>query len=405
MSSAASAMTARGFAPWPATRAAPPRPSRGLGGGGIPRALSRRAASGAASGDASPALPPRGTNALQEDADGAPHVSVLMRQVLECFEGRALRHYVDGTMGAGGHASAVVRAHPEMRAFVGFDVDPLAHALARPRLEAAAEDARRAAHADASTSTSEISASTVIHTVSANFRDIRERLLDLDVPPVDGILLDLGVSSMHLDLPERGFSFNDDGPLDMRMGPDAAVTAEEIVNEWPEDEIARVLRDYGEEKHWRLLARRICERRADAPITTTRQLVAALGRVPGAKGGRSGNVHPATRTFQGIRIAVNDELGAVEDVIPAAIESLAPGGRLAIISFHSLEDRIVKEAFRRAAGRLPATDRPLSAWEPQPEAPPKIVELVTRKPIVADQDEVKANVRSRSAKLRVCEKL
>ena len=405
MTSAASAMTARGLSPWPATRAAPPRPPRGIapvssGGGGVPRALSRRAASGAASGDASPALPPRGTNALQEDADGAPHVSVLMRQVLECFEGRALRHYVDGTMGAGGHASAVVRAHPEMRAFVGFDVDPLAHAIARPRLEAAAEDARRAAHADASTS-----ASPVIHTVSANFRDLRERLLDLDVPSVDGILLDLGVSSMHLDLPERGFSFNDDGPLDMRMGPAASVTAEEVVNDWPEEEIARVLRDYGEEKHWRLLARRICERRADAPITTTRQLVAALGRVPGAKGGRSGNVHPATRTFQGIRIAVNDELGAVEDAIPAAIESLAPGGRLAIISFHSLEDRIVKEAFRRAAGRTPPTDRPFSAWEPQPEAPPKIVKLVTRKPIVADADEVKANVRSRSAKLRICEKL
>jgi 16S rRNA (cytosine1402-N4)-methyltransferase len=200
--------------------------------------------------------------------------------------------------------------------------------------------------------------------------------------------MDLGVSSMHLDLPERGFSFNDDGPLDMRMGPSAPLSAFDVVNDWPEDQLGKILREYGEEKHWRLLARRICESRIEAPITTTHELVKALGRVPGVKGGRSGGVHPATRTFQ------------------AAIDALAPGGRLAIITFHSLEDKIVKTAFREAAGQLNAQpDRPFSAWERQPPPPEKRVRLVTRKPIVADAEEVKRNVRARSAKLRVCEKL
>jgi 16S rRNA (cytosine1402-N4)-methyltransferase len=223
---------------------------------------------------------------------------------------------------------------------------------------------------------------------------------------IDGILMDLGVSSMHLDLPERGFSFNDDGPLDMRMGPSAPLSAYDVVNDWPEDALARIIREYGEEKHWRLLARRICEARLEAPIETTKQLVTALGRIPGVKGNRSGGVHPATRTFQAIRIAANDELGAIEDAIPAAIDALKPGGRLAIITFHSLEDKIVKNLFREAAGRVqPQTQTPISAWERQPPPPPKRVALVTRKPLVADAEEIKKNVRARSAKLRVCEKL
>ena len=329
----------------------------------------------------------------------APHVPVLMRQVLDCFAGTEVRTYVDGTMGAGGHASAVVRAHPEMQTLVGFDVDPLAHAIARPRLHAAAAETHETR-----------SSGLTIHTVSANFREMRERLAELEPRGlesggVDAVLMDLGVSSMHLDLPERGFSFTNDGPLDMRMGPSAGISAEEIVNGWSEEEIARIIRDYGDEKHWRLVARRICEARAASPITTTKALVAAIGRVPGMKKGKSGGVHPATRTFQGIRIAVNDELGAIEDVIPAAIDALAPGGRLAIISFHSLEDKIVKNMFRHYAGRAAPAEAPISAWEAQPELPPKVVKLVTRKPLMADKDEVGGNVRSRSAKLRVCEKL
>jgi len=382
----------------------PPRPN--LPGGGLGRRLRAGASTSSATNEA---------RAGEDDGD-APHVPVLMRQVLDAFDGRSLRCYVDGTMGAGGHASAIIRAHPELRTFVGFDVDPLAHSIARPRLEAAATESR------ASTSGRDGESHTTapppptpppptpplrIHTVQSNFRHMRERLAELDLAEggVDAILMDLGVSSMHLDTPERGFSFMNDGPLDMRMGPSAKMSAANLVNEWPEEEIARVIRDYGEEKHWRLLARRICSARGVAPIETTRQLVDALGRIPGVKKGRSGGIHPATRTFQGIRIAVNEELAAVEEAIPAAVDALAPGGRLAIITFHSLEDKLVKRAFRTFAGIAPASDRPLSAWEPQPELPPKIVKLVTRKPIVADEDEVGGNARSRSAKLRVCEKL
>ena len=327
------------------------------------------------------------------DADGAPHVSVMLEEILECFADVETRTHVDGTLGAGGHAAAMITRHAEMEQFIGFDVDRSAHALAQPRLEQAREKAA-AANARA-TGTLKLSL------VEANFRQMREALKALKVDGVDSILLDLGVSSMHLDRAERGFSFMNDGPLDMRMGESAKTTAEEIVNTWPEEEIGRILRDYGEERHWRLLAKRICEARVEKDIKTTRELVEAIGNVPG----KWGSIHPATRTFQGIRIAVNDELGAVEDVIPAAIESLRPGGRLAIISFHSLEDSIVKKQFRKFAGFAEPLSEEVNRYMPQPEKPPKIVRLITRKPLVPSAKEIDENVRSRSAKLRVCEKL
>ena len=337
------------------------------------------------------------------DADGMPHVSVMMEEILECFRDVQTRTHVDGTLGAGGHASAMIREHPEMEQFIGFDVDASAHALARPRLEAAREKSANTSSSNATNTTLKLSL------VQANFRQMREALRALKIQDggVDSIVLDLGVSSMHLDRPDRGFSFMNDGPLDMRMGESAATTAEEIVNAWPEEEIGRILRDYGEERHWRLLAKRICEARVEKEIKTTRELVAALGNVPG----KWGSIHPATRAFQGIRIAVNDELGAIEDVIPAAIDALRPGGRLAIISFHSLEDSIVKKRFRYFAGQAePQSDDgdrldAYSAYSTQPEKPPKVVRLITRKPKVPSQKEIDANVRSRSAKLRVCEKL
>jgi 16S rRNA (cytosine1402-N4)-methyltransferase len=326
------------------------------------------------------------------DADGAPHVSVMLEEILECFADVETRTHVDGTLGAGGHAAAMITRHAEMEQFIGFDVDRSAHALAQPRLEQAREKAAANARA---TGTLKLSL------VEANFRQMREALKALKVDGVDSILLDLGVSSMHLDRAERGFSFMNDGPLDMRMGESAKTTAEEIVNTWPEEEIGRILRDYGEERHWRLLAKRICEARVEKDIKTTRELVEAIGNVPG----KWGSIHPATRTFQGIRIAVNDELGAVEDVIPAAIESLRPGGRLAIISFHSLEDSIVKKQFRKFAGFAEPLSEEVNRYMPQPEKPPKIVRLITRKPLVPSAKEIDENVRSRSAKLRVCEKL
>ena len=329
-------------------------------------------------------------SARRSETETAPHYSVMMDEILEAFREVELTTHVDGTLGAGGHASAMIRAHREMEHFIGFDVDASAHAIARPRLEAA-RDARGVDGRDALR----------VSLVEANFRQMRGALKALGIDGVDGVVLDLGVSSMHLDRAERGFSFMNDGPLDMRMGASAKTSAEDVVNTWPEEEIGRILRDYGEERHWRLLAKRICERRAVKEIRTTRELVEALGNVPG----KWGSIHPATRTFQGIRIAVNDELGAIEDAIPAAIEALRPGGRLAIISFHSLEDSIVKKTFRFYAGQAEPLSEEFNRYMPQPEAPPKVVKLITRKPLAPSTAEIDENVRSRSAKLRVCEKL
>ena len=430
----ATVATARGFAAWPVTRHAfRRRPGlrsygrgsksfgNGVAGGGRVFPLSSNAelndvedvgTSDSSVDDTSSSTPnlKLGTNAKQADVDGAPHVPVLMRQVLDCFSDVTLSTFIDCTIGAGGHSSSIVQRHPEMRRYIGFDVDPLAHMLAKPRIEQAATEAMKNGSDDENDDDiTNKKTSFSFNPITANFRELRDQLNQLseglEINSIDGIFMDLGVSSMHLDLPERGFSFNDDGPLDMRMGPSAPLSAFDVVNDWPEEEIARILKTYGEEKHWRLLAKRICEARIDEPIETTHELVKALGRVPGVKHGRSGNVHPATRTFQAVRIAANDELGAIEDAIPAAIDALKPGGRLAIITFHSLEDKIVKNAFRQAAGRIVETDRPYSAWEKQPPAPPKIVKLITRKPLIADADELKLNVRARSAKLRVCEKL
>jgi 16S rRNA (cytosine1402-N4)-methyltransferase len=198
----------------------------------------------------------------------------------------------------------------------------------------------------------------------------------------------------------------------MRMDPQAALSAEDVLNTWPEAELARILRDYGEERHWRGLARHLVSQRMLAPLRTTAQLVAAVTTVVGFSGGggKGKGIHPATRTFQALRIAVNAELAVIEDALPAALDALAPGGRLAVISFHSLEDRIVKNIFREAAGKAPPPDEgPLRGWQAPPlrAAPPalKRVALLTNKPVVADDAEARVNARARSAKLRVVEKL
>lgn len=321
---------------------------------------------------------------------------MLLREVLAAFEPVPLRALVDGTLGAGGHSAALLAAHPEARVLVGVDRDPAAHALAAPRLRHAAAEAGAAGRLD-------------LKLVRGNFADLRDA-----VPPelhgkVDGVLLDLGVSSMQLDVASRGFSFGADGPCDMRMeGPESTgADARVLVNEWPEDELARVFREYGEERHARLFARRICDARLERRIETTRDLVSAIGRAPGGQQKRRDGkrpIHPATRVFQALRIAVNDELGAVERAIPTAIDLLAPGGRLAVISFHSLEDRIVKNAMREAAGHVKAPEGPISPLA-IPEPPSKVARLVTKKPVVPTAEEEEANTRSRSAKLRVLEKL
>jgi len=301
-----------------------------------------------------------------------PHVSVLLNEVLKVFEGVALTTFVDGTLGAGGHAEALLKAHPEMETYFGFDRDPEALQIAKKRLN---------------------SWENKIRFIHANFSDI-----DTYVESCEGILLDLGVSSMQLDQPEKGFSFMYEGPLDMRMDSTQELTAKEIVNTWSEGELGRIFRDFGEEKKWRRAASRVVWARKEKPIETTEQLVSILEPVLYSK---KRTIHPLTLVFQALRIAVNGELEAIEKVLPKALNMLSSKGRLAVITFHSLEDRPVKKAFRFAASDKMQT-RGLGGLflgkEPQ-------VRLLSRKPFKASEEEVRQNPRSRSAKLRAVEKV
>ncbi|KAL3700326.1 hypothetical protein R1sor_018348 [Riccia sorocarpa] len=276
----------------------------------------------------------------------APHVPVLLKEVVGYFEGQRLLNYVDCTLGAGGHACAVLSAHPEMETFIGLDVDPKAHAEAQPRLQSLV------------TARSPSSSSVKLHFIRTNFRNIKTALRDLNPEllygGVHGILMDLGMSSMQVNEGERGFSFMREGPVDMRMDPTASLKAEEILNSWPEAEVGRILRDYGDERRWRHIARKIVQARLSGGIHTTTQLVSVIGGSSFTRTGKGGRLkaglHPATRSFQALRIAVNDELKSLEVALSDAFSCLSPGGRLQVISFHSLEDRIVKQFFLNAAG-------------------------------------------------------
>jgi len=341
-----------------------------------------------------------------------PHVPVLLQEVLDAFDGVELKTFVDGTLGAAGHSTAVAKAHAELERLYGFDRDVTAHELARVNL-ATAMDVGPLVNLDVDSGRMLAGlppaglppAGRLAVPVLSNFTELAPTVAALagDDAKVDGILLDLGVSSMQLDTDERGFSFMRDGPLNMRMDGSDEETAESAVNEWTESKLGQVIRDYGEERHWKAIARKIVQRRMEGRITTTQELVRAIGgkNVPGKK-------HPATKTFQALRIAVNGELDAVERVIPDAVEMLRPGGRLAIITFHSLEDRLVKWAFRKAAGMRAKDDEtdPMMAMLNMPEEPREAkVKLVTRKPIKPRGEEEKANPRARSSKLRVVERL
>ncbi|KAI8464647.1 MAG: MraW methylase family-domain-containing protein [Monoraphidium minutum] len=370
-----------------------------------PAQLSRRTCCCAASAGSAAAV---GASQQQPDQE-APHVSVLLDEVLQAFSGRQVKVYVDCTLGAGGHAVAMMRQHPEMAHLAGIDLDPLAHRLAGARLERARADAGRGADAPA------------LHLLHGNYSQVQGLLQGLPCGSlagrVDAMVMDLGVSSMQLDTAERGFSFAADGPLDMRLDPGGPLSAADAVNGWSEARLGRVLLEYGEERAWKLVARRIVEAREVAPILTTQQLVAAVGQTifrpkggsGGGRGGKGGRqIHPATRTFQALRIAVNDELGQLEAALPAALGCLSPGGRLAVISFHSLEDRLVKHAFLRAAGR-PTPDQEALTHGPGGMAAldalraAAVGDAVTRKPLAAGPCEVAANPRARSAKLRLFE--
>ena len=306
------------------------------------------------------------------------HVSVLLD---ECIEGLNIRPdgiYVDGTLGGAGHSSHIVKRLTTGR-LIGIDRDPVA-------LKAASE--RLAPYMDRVT---------LVH---SNFCEIASVLKDLNIDGVDGILLDLGVSSPQLDDGARGFSYMTDAPLDMRMNYEDALSAYEVVNTWPQEELKRILYDYGEERYAPQIAAAICRSREERPIQTTLELVDVIrGAMPAAA--LREKQHPAKRSFQAIRIAVNDELGSVEKVMRDAIPCLNRGGRLAIITFHSLEDRIVKTGMVAASkGCTCPPNFPVCVCGKKPE-----VKLVNKKPIVSGEEELERNPRARSAKLRVCEKL
>ena len=306
------------------------------------------------------------------------HVSVLLE---ECIEGLNIKPdgiYVDGTLGGAGHSSRIAEKLTTGR-LIGIDRDPVA-------LKAAGE--RLAPFGDR------------VALVHSNFSEMDSALESLGITGVDGILLDLGVSSPQLDDGQRGFSYMVDAPLDMRMNGQDSLDAKQIVNHWSYEELKRILYDYGEERFAPRIAAAICKRREEKEIETTLELVDIIRGAMPASALRE-KQHPAKRSFQAIRIAVNDELGSVERVMQKAIPRLNPGGRLAVITFHSLEDRIVKQAMAEAAkGCTCPPEFPVCVCGKKPR-----VKLITRKPIVSGEEELERNPRARSAKLRICEKL
>ncbi|KAG4387071.1 hypothetical protein AAZX31_11G152900 [Glycine max] len=333
------------------------------------------------------------------------HVPVMLGEVLDVFSNSTLTSFVDCTLGAAGHSTAVIRGHPELKYLVGMDVDSLAHDIAQPRLDAV------------------LNAGVKAITVLRNFRDVKSvlrEIAELHLLGVDAILMDLGMSSMQVDDPARGFSVLGDGPLDMRMDPQASLKAEDILNSWPDSEVGRILREYGEESNWRTLQKKIVNARLYGGLHSTSDLLDLIRRVtPPMKGGRQGWIKTATRVFQALRIAVNDELKTLEDSLYSCFDCLAPGGRLAVISFHSLEDRIVKQTFLNIIkGRedveeresLNSVLRNTSDEIKEKEAWIKQViygsngTILTKRPITPSGEEEKLNRRSRSAKLRVIQK-
>ncbi|KAG4136376.1 hypothetical protein ERO13_D07G001300v2 [Gossypium hirsutum] len=332
------------------------------------------------------------------------HIPVMLGEVLDVFSSnlKPLSSFVDCTLGAAGHASTIIQSHPELKLFIGMDVDPLALRMARSRINAAISHSHPHPNFQALT-------------FVKNFRHIRSLLTQVDhiSSGVDGILMDLGMSSMQVNNPARGFSVLANGPLDMRMDPQASLKAEDILNSWPDSEVGRILRDYGEERNWRLLQNKIVQARLQGGLHSTGELVDVIRSATlGTKGGRQGWIKTATRVFQALRIAVNDELKTLEDSLHACFDCLAPGGRLAVISFHSLEDRIVKQAFLKIIGEeVRNSIRKVEGGEDEKELWIRQTiqgsngTILTKRPITPSEKEEGFNRRSRSAKLRVIQKL
>ena len=306
------------------------------------------------------------------------HISVLLQECLDGLNIDPNGIYVDGTLGGAGHSSKIA-ARLDQGMLIGIDRDTVALKAAGERLSPYKDN---------------------VKLVHSNFCEIKQVLNDLDIPGVDGILLDLGVSSPQLDDAQRGFSYMADAPLDMRMNAQDSLSAKDVVNTWSQEELRRILYTYGEERYAPQIAAAICRRREEKTIETTLELVDVIRSAMPPAALRE-KQHPAKRTFQAIRIAVNDELGSVEKVMKDAIPALNPGGRLAVITFHSLEDRIVKNAMAEAAkGCTCPPNCPVCVCGKKP-----LVKLISRKPITASNEELELNPRSRSAKLRICEKL
>jgi len=306
------------------------------------------------------------------------HVTVLLDETVDAVVTDPSGKYVDCTLGGAGHSKRVFTKLAATGKLICFDQDALAIDHAK---EIFGEDER-------------------VTLVNRNFEYLEETLKTLDLLPVNGILFDLGVSSPQLDEAERGFSYMQDAPLDMRMDPSSSLTAREIVNTWVEKDLAQLIWKYGEEKWSKRIAQFIVQARKEKPLETTGDLVQAIKAAVPAAVRRSGP-HPAKRTFQAIRIAVNDELGVLDRVLDQALRCLDHGGRIAVITFHSLEDRIVKDRMKSWLGRCTCP----------PELPicrcnaVALAKVLTRKPILPSEEEVEQNPRSRSAKLRVAEKL
>jgi 16S rRNA (cytosine1402-N4)-methyltransferase len=303
-----------------------------------------------------------------------PHLPVLYQEIITALRPLSPGRYVDCTVGAGGHAAGILENSSPSGTLLGLDLDPQALAIASRRLSLYGER---------------------VHLQQASYTSLLEQIHSLGWENVQGVLFDLGVSSMQVDTPERGFSFLTNGPLDMRFSPEQPEQAADLVNRLPEDQLADILWRYGEEPKSRKIARAICQAR---PLQTTQELAEVISR---ALRGHRGRIHPATRTFQALRIATNQELQALEATLPQAVSVLSPGGRMAVISFHSLEDRIVKQFFRRESRDcICPPEQPVCTCHHKAA----IIE-VTRHPIVPTGQETEANTRSRSAHLRIAEKL
>lgn len=300
------------------------------------------------------------------------HVPVLVDEVLKSFENVTLSIFLDGTLGLGNHARQLLTSHPEIERYIGIDQDESALQIAKNSL-------------------SEWRTKTKFY--HDNFENFDRILKRENIDQVDGFLFDLGASSMQLDDPERGFSFRTSSPLDMRMDRSKKITAEQIINQFNENDLERIFKDFGEEPSFKKIARAIIERRRTKKITTTKELADLICQIKGSKK----KIHPATLVFQALRIYINDELGVLERGLSKAITRLKPGGRIAVISFHSLEDRIVKDLFKSVSKKEHVN--PYKAVQKT-----RGMLLINKKPITPSINEIKKNPRSRSAKMRVLEK-